>query len=99
MDSEIGKVRPGKVVPVMYPGGVHALLDVTWLVSRSYTTIHTFCKTQEDIRNNNEIPHPPVKSSKTRSSDGSSYNVNNPTNSNHPPLSQDISRVRIYNDY
>jgi hypothetical protein len=29
MDSEIGKVRPGKVVPVMYPGGVHALLDVT----------------------------------------------------------------------
>jgi len=46
----IGKVRPGKVVPVMYPGGVHALLFVTGLVSRSYTTIHTICSTQEDIR-------------------------------------------------
>jgi hypothetical protein len=50
MDSEIGKVRPGNVVPVMYPGGVHALLYVTWLVSRSYTTIYTSYNTQEDIR-------------------------------------------------
>jgi hypothetical protein len=34
----------------MYPGGVHALLYVTWLVSRSYTTIYTSYNTQEDIR-------------------------------------------------
>jgi hypothetical protein len=50
IDSEIGKVRPGNVVPVMYPGGVHALLYVTWLASRSYTTIYTSYNTQEDIR-------------------------------------------------
>lgn len=41
MDSEIGKFRPGNVVPVMYPGGVHALLYVTWFhISVIYNYTH-----------------------------------------------------------